>query len=112
MTTRSFAITLAVRLTLASVSGLSATQQSAADSITHTHSAPVARAHAVVTPPVMDGRLTDPAWLEATPVTGFVQRELHEGAPVTERTEVRIVTDGQALYVRALAGRRANPTQR
>src|SRR5881628_1598947 len=60
-----------------------------------------ATARAVVTPPVMDGRLTDPAWLEATPVTGFVQRELHEGAPVTERTEVRIITDGQALYVGA-----------
>src|SRR3989454_1125813 len=60
-----------------------------------------ATARAVVTPPVVDGRLTDPAWLEATPVTGFVQRELHEGAPVTERTEVRIVTDGQALYVGA-----------
>src|SRR3989442_3801208 len=60
-----------------------------------------ATARAVVTPPVVDGRLTDPVWLEATPVTGFVQRELHEGAPVTERTEVRIVTDGQALYVGA-----------
>jgi hypothetical protein len=54
-----------------------------------------------VTPPVIDGRLTDPAWAEATPITGFVQRELHEGAPVTERTEVRILTDGQALYVGA-----------
>jgi len=54
-----------------------------------------------VTPPVIDGRLTDPAWAEATPITGFVQRELHEGAPVTERTEVRIITDGQALYVGA-----------
>ncbi len=52
-------------------------------------------------PPVIDGRLTDPAWAEATPVTGFVQRELHEGAPVTERTEVRIITDGQAVYVGA-----------
>src|ERR1051326_1772930 len=62
---------------------------------------PTATAHAVVTPPVVDGRLTEPAWLEATPVTGFVQRELHEGAPVTERTEVRILTDGQALYVGA-----------
>jgi len=54
-----------------------------------------------VTPPVIDGRLTDPAWAEATPITGFVQRELHEGAPVAERTEVRIITDGQALYVGA-----------
>src|ERR1043166_2182338 len=62
---------------------------------------PTATAHAVVTPPVVDGRLPEPAWLEATPVTGFVQRELHEGAPVTERTEVRILTDGRALYVGA-----------
>jgi hypothetical protein len=54
-----------------------------------------------VAPPVIDGRLTDPPWVEATPVTRFVQRELHEGAPVTERTEVRIITDGQALYVGA-----------
>src|SRR5438874_776015 len=60
-----------------------------------------ATARAVVTPPVIDGRLTDPVWLEAPLVTGFVQRELHEGAPVTERTEVRIITDGQALYVGA-----------
>ncbi|PYO37832.1 MAG: hypothetical protein DMD29_14785, partial [Gemmatimonadetes bacterium] len=49
---------------------------------------PIATARAVATPPRIDGRLTDPVWLEATPVTGFVQRELHEGAPVTERTEV------------------------
>jgi len=62
---------------------------------------PTATAHAVATPPVIDGRLTDPAWQEAEPVTGFVQRELHEGAPITERTEVRIVTDGEALYVGA-----------
>ncbi len=62
---------------------------------------PTATARPVSTPPVIDGRLGDPAWLEATPVTGFVQRELHEGAPVTERTEVRIITDGDALYVGA-----------
>ena len=64
-------------------------------------SPPSAVARTAVTPPVIDGRLTDPAWADATPVTGFVQRELHEGAPVTERTEVRIITDGQALYVGA-----------
>jgi hypothetical protein len=60
-----------------------------------------AAARAVVTPPVIDGRLTDPAWRDATPVSGFVQRELHEGALVTERTEVRILTDAQAVYVGA-----------
>src|SRR6266566_1006433 len=60
-----------------------------------------ATARAVVTPPVIDGRLSDPAWRDVPPITGFIQRELHEGAPITERTEVRIVTDGQALYVGA-----------
>src|SRR5258707_7832546 len=63
--------------------------------------APPATAHAVATPPVIDGRLTDPVWQQAPPVTSFIQRELHEGQPITERTEVRIITDGQALYVGA-----------
>ena len=63
--------------------------------------APTATARAVATPPVLDGRLTDSVWQQAPPVTGFIQRELHEGAQVTQRTEVRIITDGQALYVGA-----------
>ena len=62
---------------------------------------PTAFAHAVTVPPVIDGRLNDAAWANVPPITGFIQRELHEGAPVTERTEVRIITDGQALYVGA-----------
>lgn len=74
--------------------------QVASDPLTQ-RTAPIACAHAVIVPPVIDGRLTDAAWQEATPITGFVQRELHEGAAVTERTEVRILTDGQALYVGA-----------
>src|SRR5216110_3834084 len=63
--------------------------------------APTATARAVAKPPVIDGRLTDAVWQDATPITGFIQRERHEGAPITERTEVRIVTDGAALYVGA-----------
>lgn len=51
--------------------------------------------------PTIDGRLNDPAWQSMTPLTGFIQRELHEGQPVTERTEVRVVTDGEAIYVGA-----------
>src|SRR6266540_3189706 len=80
---------------------LSATQAAASDSLSSSHLTRIARARVVATPPVIDGRLTDSVWQEATPVTGFVQRELHEGAPVTERTEVRIITDGQALYIGA-----------
>jgi hypothetical protein len=52
-------------------------------------------------PPVIDGRLDDEVWQTATPLTGFVQRELREGEPVSERTEVRIATDGLALYIGA-----------
>lgn len=55
----------------------------------------------VSTPPVIDGRLDDAAWKSAAPYGDFIQRELREGEPVTERTEVRLLTDGEALYVGA-----------
>ena len=59
-------------------------------------------AAAVITQaPSIDGRLSDQAWASARPLTGFIQRELREGDPVTERTEVRILSDGVALYVGA-----------
>jgi hypothetical protein len=65
------------------------------------HRTPVAKAHVIAKPPVVDGKLTEDAWRQSEPFSGFVQRELQEGAPVTERTEVRILTDGDALYVGA-----------
>src|ERR1700752_3002733 len=64
-------------------------------------SPPKAAARVVTGAPVIDGRLTDPAWLDVPPITGLIQRELNEGEPVTERTEVRIITDGEAVYVGA-----------
>ena len=63
--------------------------------------APTAKAHVISKAPVIDGKLDDEAWRQSEPFKGFVQRELQEGAPVTERTEVRILTDGDALYVGA-----------
>ncbi|HJQ19668.1 MAG TPA: DUF5916 domain-containing protein [Gemmatimonadaceae bacterium] len=51
--------------------------------------------------PVIDGRLDDAVWLDAPLLSGFVQRELHEGEPVSERTEVRVISDGEALYIGA-----------
>lgn len=50
-------------------------------------------------PPVVDGRLGDPAWANAPVITGFVQHEPFEGQPITERTEVRVVYDREALYL-------------
>jgi hypothetical protein len=51
--------------------------------------------------PVIDGRLDDEVWKSGRVFDDFVQRELREGDPVSERTEVRILTDGEALYVGA-----------
>ena len=60
-----------------------------------------ARAHPVEESPVIDGRLDEDAWSSAPVIRGFVQREPVEGEPVSERTEVRILLDGEALYVGA-----------
>lgn len=51
--------------------------------------------------PVIDGHLDEAAWKDAQPFTDFVQREPAEGQPVSERTEARILVDGEALYVAA-----------
>jgi hypothetical protein len=60
-------------------------------------------AHAAQAPaaPRIDGRLDEAVWQTAQPLTDFVQRDPAEGAPSTERTEVRILTDGEALYIGA-----------
>ena len=61
----------------------------------------VAQVARVPQPPAIDGRLEDAAWRGAPLIDGFVQQEPREGEPITERTEVRILTDGVALYVGA-----------
>jgi hypothetical protein len=49
----------------------------------------------------LDGRLDDPAWKDAKPLTDFTQKEPIEGAPSTERMEVKFVYDNDAVYVGA-----------
>jgi uncharacterized protein DUF5916 len=62
----------------------------------------VAAAHTAGTSaPSLDGRLDDPAWALGPPITDLIQQDPNEGAPVSERVEVRIVYDGDALYVSA-----------
>jgi hypothetical protein len=51
--------------------------------------------------PRIDGRLDEAVWQEATPLEGFVQMEPRAGAPVSERTVVRVLQDADALYVGA-----------
>ena len=49
----------------------------------------------------LDGSLADEAWAQATSITDFTQKEPVEGAPPTERMEVRFIYDDDALYVGA-----------
>jgi len=47
----------------------------------------------------LDGHLSEPYWETADSITEFRQQEPEEGAPSTERTVVKLVRDGDALYV-------------
>lgn len=57
----------------------------------------------------VDGRLDEEAWLKASPLTDFVQKEPTEGAPPTDLMEVRFVYDDSALYVGARMSTRNAP---
>ena len=48
--------------------------------------------------PRIDGTLSDPAWQQPTPISGFRQREPQDGIPATERTEVRVLYDSHHVY--------------
>ncbi len=50
-------------------------------------------------PPVLDGVLDEAAWQQASPATDFVQTEPTEGQAASERTEVRVLYDDQAIYI-------------
>ncbi|MDX2057395.1 MAG: DUF5916 domain-containing protein [Gemmatimonadales bacterium] len=61
----------------------------------------VARAARAATPPTVDGRLDEEAWRGAPVIGEFVQQHPDDGSPATERTEVRILTDAEAIYIGA-----------
>ena len=49
----------------------------------------------------IDGMLSEAAWANAQVISEFRQVDPEEGAPVSERTEVRILFDRDALYIGA-----------
>jgi len=53
----------------------------------------------IETPPKLDGHLDDPCWEMAPKIHNFTQRELHEGEPASERTEIAAVYTTEALYL-------------
>jgi Domain of unknown function (DUF5916)/Carbohydrate family 9 binding domain-like len=50
-------------------------------------------------PPTLDGRVNDEAWLGTEPYTTFTQQDPVEGAPASERTEVRVLFDKSNVYI-------------
>src|SRR5262245_18869825 len=49
--------------------------------------------------PILDGRVTDEAWLRVEPYSTFTQTDPNEGEPATERTEVRVLFDKTNVYI-------------
>ena len=60
-------------------------------------SRPTVRALRVAEAPLIDGRLADDAWADAPVAEHFLQRDPDEGQPATERTEIRVLYDDDAL---------------
>jgi hypothetical protein len=50
-------------------------------------------------PPLIDGRLDDPAWRDAPGTDAFTQFFPFDGAPPSERTHMRVIYDDAALYI-------------
>jgi len=47
----------------------------------------------------LDGKLDEACWSQAMHISNFTQRELTEGAPPTERTEVAIIYTTNTMYI-------------
>ena len=47
----------------------------------------------------IDGLLDEPDWSLAQPATEFLQQQPTEGAPASERTEVRVLFDDKNIYL-------------
>jgi hypothetical protein len=60
---------------------------------------PVAIARPTTAPIRIDGQLDEAAWAEAPVYDRFTQIDPQEGAPASQRTEVRVLYDAEALYV-------------
>ena len=84
------ALTMAALITV--VGPLGARAQEARDH----HQMPAVR---VADRPEIDGDLSDAIWERAALIDAFVQQEPNEGAPATERTEVRVLYTGSSLFV-------------
>ena len=51
---------------------------------------------------ILDGKLTEPAWEHAEKATAFIQHDPYPGRPSTQKTEVSILYDNEAVYIGAM----------
>jgi hypothetical protein len=54
-------------------------------------------------PPVIDGRVNEAIWSGVQPYSTFTQQDPNEGAPATEKTEVRVIVGKGNVYVAIIA---------
>ena len=64
-------------------------------------SRPAVQAHPVPAPLSVDGRLDEAPWSQAEAISGFLQAEPEEGAPPSQKTEVRVLYGPGAVYIGA-----------
>ncbi|MBI1873633.1 MAG: carbohydrate binding family 9 domain-containing protein [Acidobacteria bacterium] len=60
---------------------------------------PAGRLSAGTPAPTIDGRVTEDAWSKIEPQSSFTQQDPIEGAPASERTEVRVLFDQGQMYI-------------
>ena len=53
--------------------------------------------------PVIDGRVTDAVWQSVAPYSTFTQQDPIEGAPASEKTEVRVIVGRGNVYIGIIA---------
>jgi hypothetical protein len=97
-TTRSIAL-----VSILACTGVPALAQPVSGAAPSPAAAHMATAVRVAEAPTLDGDvLGDPAWASAPPISGFVQEQPNEGAPSSERTEVRVIFTADTLYIGAV----------
>jgi hypothetical protein len=63
----------------------------------------VAKLDSTAEGPTIDGRVTDPIWQGVQPYATFTQQDPIEGAPASEKTEVRVIVGKGNVYIGIIA---------
>lgn len=88
---------LALGLTIAAVPAVLSAQTKPAPTMI------AAKLDASAEGPVMDGRVNDAIWETVKPYDSFTQQDPTEGAPASEKTEVRVIVGKGTIYVGIIA---------